>query len=142
MKKYIALIVNSFVLALALIIAVSLLTWAHPCEGSLELVNGNMVPMRCLYTGKVALLVCALLAITSVVSLALKRSSTLTIILLSIMLIVLSFETPLSIGVCKSEMICWNTALLLRVGGGLLIAITLGGFFINPSRKRIKQSPL
>ena len=55
MKK-VPLIAQIISLACALVAVGAVLLWAAPCAGSLELANGNMVPMRCAYTSKVAVL--------------------------------------------------------------------------------------
>ena len=46
MKK-VPLIAQIISLACALVAVGAVLLWAAPCAGSLELANGNMVPMRC-----------------------------------------------------------------------------------------------
>ena len=46
----------------AAIVCGAVLLWAPVCSGTLELANGNMVPMRCAYTAKVAVLLALVLA--------------------------------------------------------------------------------
>ena len=75
---------------------------APVCSGTLELANGNMVPMRCAYTAKVELLLALILAAVAVVALVTKRPMTVALVLLSLAIVLLTFDTPLSIGVCKS----------------------------------------
>lgn len=72
------------------------------CSGTLELANGNMVPMRCTYTAKVELLLALILAAVAVAALVTKRPMTVALVLLSLAIVLLTFDTPLSIGVCKS----------------------------------------
>mgnify|MGYP000054893742 CR=1 FL=1 len=90
------------------------------CSGTLELANGNMVPMRCAYTAKVALMLAVILAAVAVAALVTKRPMTVALVLLSLAIVLLTFDTPLSIGVCKSaDMACQSTALWLRIAGGI-----------------------
>lgn len=96
----------------AAIVCGAVLLWAPVCSGTLELANGNMVPMRCAYTAKVELLLALILAAVAVAALVTKRPMTVALVLLSLAIVLLTFDTPLSIGVCKSaDMACQSTAL-------------------------------
>ena len=53
----------------AAIVCGAVLLWAPVCSGTLELANGNMVPMRCTYTAKVELLLALILAAVAVAAL-------------------------------------------------------------------------
>ena len=113
----------------AAIVCGAVLLWAPVCSGTLELANGNMVPMRCAYTAAVA-----------VVALVTKRPMTVALVLLSLAIVLLTFDTPLSIGVCKSaDMACQSTALWLRIAGGISAVATLAGALLNPDRKRVTE---
>lgn len=118
----------------------AVLLWAPVCAGSLELANGNMVPMRCTYTAKVALLLALMLAIVAVAALVTKRPMTVALVLLSLAIVLLTFDTPLSIGVCKSaDMACQTTALWLRIAGGISAVATLAGALFSPDRKSVVE---
>ena len=119
----------------AAIVCGAVLLWAPVCSGTLELANGNMVPMRCTYTAKIALMLAVILAAMAVAALVTKRPMTVALALLS-----LAFDTPLSIGVCKSaDMACQSTALWLRIAGGISAVATLAGALLNPDRKRVTE---
>ena len=117
----------------AAIVCGAVLLWAPVCSGTLELANGNMVPMRCTYTAKVELLLALILAAVAVAALVTKRPMTVALVLLSLAIVLLTFDTPLSIGVCQS------TALWLRIAGGISTVATLAGALLNPDRKRVTE---
>ena len=71
----------------AAIVCGAVLLWAPVCSGTLELANGNMVPMRCTYTAKVELLLALILAAVAVAALVTKRPMTVALVLLSLSLI-------------------------------------------------------
>lgn len=124
----------------AAIVCGAVLLWAPVCSGTLELANGNMVPMRCTYTAKVELLLALILAAVAVAALVTKRPMTVALVLLSLAIVLLTFDTPLSIGVCKSaDMACQSTALWLRIAGGISTVATLAGALLNPDRKRVTE---
>lgn len=122
----------------ACVAAGAVLIWAPVCSGTLELANGNMVPMRCAYTAKVELLLAILLIVACVVGIVTKRSMVVMIAVLSLAMILMTFDTPLSIGVCRSaDMACQSTAIWLRVAGGISLVAALVGVIANPNRKRV-----
>ena len=121
MKK-VPLIAQIISRACALVAVGAVLLWAAPCAGSLELANGNMVPMRCAYTSKVAVLLALMLAVVCTAGLATRRPLAATVALLSAALILMTFDTPLSIG----------------VAGGISLAAVAVGALANPNRKRIR----
>lgn len=124
----------------AAVVCGAVLLWAPVCTGSLELANGNMAPMRCAYTAKIALLLALILAAVAVAALVTKRPMTVALVLLSLALVLLTFDTPLSIGVCKSaDMACQSTALWLRIAGGISAVAALAGALANPNRKRVTE---
>lgn len=127
-------------LVCAAVVCGAVLLWAPVCSGSLELANGNMAPMRCAYTAKIALLLALILAGVAVAALVTKRPMTVALVLLSLALVLLTFDTPLSIGVCKSaDMACQSTALWLRIAGSVSAVAALVGALINPNRKRVAE---
>ena len=118
--KNVKLIVPIISLVCAAVVCGAVLLWAPVCAGTLELANGNMVPMRCAYTAKVAVL--------------------LALVLLAVAIVLMTFDTPLSIGVCKSaDMACQATAVWLRVAGGVSAVAALAGALLNPDRKRVAE---
>lgn len=118
----------------------SVLLWAAPCEGSLELANGNMTPMRCAYAAKGAAMLALILAVVVTMEVLAKRPMTLVVVLLSAALVLTTFETPLSVGVCRGhEMACLGTAMWLRFCGGISIVAAVGAFVANPERKRVRS---
>ena len=127
LMKNLQLLAPIAALICAAIVCGAVLLWAPVCSGTLELANGNMVPMRCTYTAKVELLLALILAAVAMV-------------LLSLAIVLLTFDTPLSIGVCKSaDMACQSTALWLRIAGGISTVATLAGALLNPDRKRVTE---
>lgn len=140
MGSRISLILQAASLLCALCALGAVLLWAPPCAGSLELANGNMAPMRCAYAAKVAALLALVLAVVVVAEMVTKRPMTLIVVLLSAALVLMTFESPLTIGVCKSaEMACQTTAMWLRLCGGISIGAAVAAFAANPNRKRVKN---
>ncbi len=123
-KNNVPLISQGIAIAASLVGILAVVVWANPCDGALELANGNMVPMRCAYTAKIAILLFALVIVTSGKNLVTRKPESLTLALLGIALIVITFESVVGIGVCKSEMMCWSMATWIR---GCGIAIILCG---------------
>ena len=124
----------------AIVVCGAVLLWAPVCTGTLELANGNMVPMRCAYTAKVELLLAIILAAAAVAALATKRPMTVALVLLSLAIVLLTFDTPLSIGVCKSaDMACQATAIWMRIAGGVSALAALAGALASPERKRVTE---
>lgn len=139
--KITASMVGNIVSAVCAILAIgAVLFWAPPCQGMLELANGNMTPMRCVYTGKIALLISLLLIATCSASLILKRPMVAPILALSISLMLLSIETPFTIGVCKSsDMECWTMAYWLVACGGASAVASLSGTIAKLTRKQVRS---
>lgn len=136
--KNVKLIVPIISLVCAAVVCGAVLLWAPVCAGTLELANGNMVPMRCAYTAKVAVLLALVLA--AVAALVTKRPMTVALVLLSCAIVLMTFDTPLSVGVCKSaDMACQATALWLRIAGGVSAVAALAGALLNPDRKRVAE---
>lgn len=127
-------------LAAALAATGAVLVWAPVCSGSLELANGNMVPMRCFYAGKEGLLLAVLLAVACVAELATKRMFTVVVVALSMALVLVTFAGPVSEGVCaNADMACQATAWWFRGCGALSAVAALGAYAVNPARKRVQN---
>lgn len=119
----------------------AVLVWAPVCAGSLELANGNMVPMRCFYAGKEGLLLAVLLAMACVAELATKRTFTAVVVALSAALVLVTFAGPVSGGVCASaDMACQATAWWFRGCGVVSAVAALGAYLVDPARKRVKSN--
>lgn len=106
--------------------------WAPVCDGLLELANGNMVHMKCFYTAQASTILIILMLVLSITSLITKKFNVVNgviIIALGIMLITVTYESIIGIGVCKKVMDCHETAFWLRSGGALTILIGLGTLF-------------
>lgn len=142
MKVKVTIILKAVSLSCALVAIGAVLFWAPVCSGSLELANGNMAPMRCAYAGKTALLLAAILAIVATTELVSRRSApaaTVAVVALSVALVVVTFATPVSGGICASaDMACQTTALWLRLCGGVSAVAAVGAAVLNPERKRVR----
>ena len=107
--------VLAVVAAVAALVAVGAsFSWAGPCTGVLELAKGNAVPMRCAYAQKAVALMGVVLAIVAAKSAVTGKMESWAIVLLSIAMIAVTFESAFGIGVCKSEMACWTMAAWVR----------------------------
>lgn len=138
MKKNIGAIVNGVSIVCALAIVGAVTVWAKPCQGMLELASGAAAPMRCAYTGRVALLLAAVLVVVCLASLATKKPMTAAVAAISIALIVLTFDTSVSIGICKDGMACTATALWLRSCAAVSLVAAFVGFALDDKRMRVK----
>ena len=129
-SKPVRSLADTILLAIALVSSllclVAVLAWAGPCTGVLDLANGNATPMRCLYTSKIILLIAAAIVLVAGKSLITGAYKWAAILLLSCALIVVTFESPIGIGVCKSEMMCWTMAFWARLCGGISAVAALG----------------
>ena len=122
----------------SLVIIGAILFWAPPCQSTLELARGATMPMRCTFTAKAALLFALLIIVVCIASLATKRPMTAAIVALSTACIVISLDTPLSIGLCPSSMACSTMALWLRGAAIASIIAALFGFGASDKRKKVK----
>lgn len=134
MTKDIHKILLYCLIAVSLLLLGAIYIWAPVCNGFLELANGNMVPMRCLYTAKAATVLSILLLVLAVASLLTKKSNPVMVIALGIMLIAVTYESFLGIGVCKKVMACHDTAFWLRSGGILTIILGLVSALKKPKQ--------
>lgn len=133
------LVGNAVSAVCAVLVLGAVFVWAPPCQGLLELANGNLVPMRCVYTGKAAALLALLLLVACAASAVTKRPFTAVTVGLSVALALLAFETPATIGVCKSAgMACGATAAWLAACGGVSAVSALAVFFAGGQRKRVR----
>ena len=123
--KNLSLLAPIAALVCAAVVCGAVLLWAPVCAGMLELTNGNMVPMRCTYTAKVELLLALILAVVAVVALVTKRPMTVALVLLSLAIVLLTFDTPLSIGACETDSLLrgiWKMCLSgSRFGKGVIV---------------------
>ena len=113
---------QAIAIAVGIIGIAAICFWAGPCDGALELANGNMAPMRCAYTAKIAILILAMATAISIKGLSLGRPESLALILLGVALVAITFESLVGIGVCKSEMMCWTMAAWIRPCGVVIAA--------------------
>lgn len=130
MERNIQRILTFGLLAIALCILGALYVWAPVCNGLLELATGNMVHMKCFYMSQATTALVFLLLVLAITSLITRRTNSIMIIALGIMLIITTYQFFLGIGICAKEtMDCHNTALWIRTGGVLTILIGIGSFF-------------
>lgn len=101
--------------------------WAPVCSKLLELVSGKFVPMKCFYTGQVLIYLGALLAVTAVVALFVKKTPVAGIVAVAVgalAILAVSGTLPFGIGVCANlEMPCQLTASWGKLLGGLVAAV-------------------
>ncbi len=115
--------VNLVLIFTGLIIIGSILIWAPVCENLLELASGNMVHMKCYYTGQASILLSIILIISAIESLITKSSHPWTIIAIGITVTIITYTSKLGIGICMKEtMSCHGTAIWIR-GGGIITVI-------------------
>jgi len=122
MKKNLTqiLLVAELLAALLVIGAVSF--WAPVCSGLLTLQNGTMVHMKCFYTAQAARIL-AIVLIAMVLATFYSRTDRnqiqAVIAVIALMLIAVTYESSMGIGICRTPMACHTTALWLR-GSGIL----------------------
>lgn len=125
-RSFADMVLLAISLVSGLVCFVAVLVWAGPCTGVLDLANGNATPMRCLYTSKIILLIAIIIVLVACKGLVTGAYEWAAILLLSCALIVVTFESPIGIGVCKSEMMCWTMAFWARLCGGISAVAALG----------------
>lgn len=124
----------------AAIVCGAVLLWAPVCSGTLELANGNMVPCAAPIRRRLELLLALILAAVAVAALVTKRPMTVALVLLSLAIVLLTFDTPLSIGVCKSaDMALPEHGAVAAHRRGISTVATLAGALLNPDRKRVTE---
>ena len=126
----------SYILALVSVLTLAGITAFSPvCSKLIELASGNMTHMKCFYTGKVAVILGIILLVASVISIFKNNKyNTILIIIIGILLICVTFESFIGIGICKKVMDCHSTALWIRGGGVLSIIIGLIMLFIKDKK--------
>lgn len=126
----------SYILALVSVLTLAGITAFSPvCSKLIELASGNMTHMKCFYTGKVAVILGIILLVASIISIFKNNKyNTILIIIIGILLICVTFESFIGIGICKKVMDCHSTALWIRGGGALSIIIGLIMLFIKDKK--------
>lgn len=138
MKTKFVPVCSAICLACAILALGAALIWAPPCSGTLELANGNMVPMKCAYATKAGVVLAALVAICSTLSFA-KKDMLFAVAIISLALAFIVMQLPGAIGVCKSDgMACHATAAWLISCGGISFVSSIAGIVLNPKRKKVK----
>ena len=120
----------------------AVLVWAQPCAGSLELANGNMVPMKCRWTANVGALLGVLVTASGFAGLASRKPLSVayvaTLAIVSFALYLITLTSPFGIGVCAADgMACHATALWLRGCGLVAMIAIIATIFVSPDRKRV-----
>ncbi|WP_313757711.1 DUF4418 family protein [Tissierella sp.] len=132
MKLRVLRLLNLILIFTGLIIIGSILIWAPVCENLLELANGNMVHMKCYYTGQASILLSIILVVSGIESLLTKSSHPWTFIAIGIMVTIITFTSKLGIGICMKEtMSCHDTAIWIRGGGIITVTCGLISLFIG-----------
>ncbi|MBU5257096.1 DUF4418 family protein [Tissierella praeacuta] len=132
MKLRVLRLLNLILIFTGLIIIGSILIWAPVCENLLELANGNMVHMKCYYTGQASILLSIILIVSGIESLLTKSSHPWTFIAIGIMVTIITFTSKLGIGICMKEtMSCHDTAIWIRGGGIITVTCGLISLFIG-----------
>lgn len=138
MKKNLSKMILGTELLASLLALGSVLIWAPVCNGLLTLANGNMVHMKCFYTGQVSIELALILMITAGIAFFAKTDHNKiqwVVIIIGIMLIANTFESTIGIGVCKKMMMACNvTAAWLRGCGALAIASGLVDILANRNK--------
>ncbi len=138
MKKHLSKIILGTELLASLLVLGSVFIWAPVCDGLLALANGNMVHMKCFYTGQVSIVLAIILLVTAIAAFFSKTDHNKiqwVIIIIGIMLIANTFESMIGIGICKkTTMACNTTAVWLRGSGILAIVSGLCDVFVNSSK--------
>lgn len=130
MKVHIRKALMPGLVVISLLILGAMYIWAPVCDGLLELANGNKVHMKCFYTAQATTVLVILLLVLAISSLITKKTNPVMIIALGIMLIILTYQSFLGIGICMKEtMACHDTAPWIRGGGILTILIGIAAFF-------------
>lgn len=132
MKLRVLRLLNLILIFTGLIIIGSILIWAPVCENLLELANGNMVHMKCYYTGQASILLSIILIVSGIESLLTKSSHPWTFIAIGIIVTIITFTSKLGIGICMKEtMSCHDTAIWIRGGGIITVICGLISLFIG-----------
>lgn len=135
MKKHLSKIILGIQLLASLLVLGAIFIWAPVCNGLLTLGNGNMVHMKCFYTGQASIALAITLLITAIAAYLSKTDHhkiQWAIIVMGIMIIANTVESIIGIGICKNTaMACNITAVWLRVSGVLAIISGFIDIFTN-----------
>ncbi|AGA68282.1 hypothetical protein Desdi_0755 [Desulfitobacterium dichloroeliminans LMG P-21439] len=124
MKDHIQSILMWGLMAVALLVLGALYIWVPVCDGLLELANGNLVHMKCFYTSQATSVLAVLVLVAAISALITKQTHAPIIIAIGILLIVITYQSFLGIGICMKEtMACHQTAFWIRGGGVLTILL-------------------
>lgn len=129
------ILLNYFLIVISLVILGALFLWAPVCDGLLELADGRLVHMKCFYTSQSASLLAILMLTQAITSLITKKPNPIIVIALGVMIIVLTYQSFLGIGIClKETMACHTSASWLRISGALVIIIGIASLFIKTKK--------
>lgn len=135
MKNNLSKIFLGTEILISLIIIGAIYIWSPVCDGLLTLQNGNMVHMKCFYTGQSSVLLSILLFISAITAYLSKydhKKVHFIIALIGIMLFANTFTSAIGIGICKmNTMACHSTASWIRIGGILAVLISFLDIFYN-----------
>lgn len=124
MKLGLRKLIPIILVGVSLVVLGAVLLFSPVCNSLIELKSGNMTHMKCFYTGKAAIILSILLLVSGITS-YFKNGFQWVIIAIGILLIIITFESAIGIGLCKMDtMPCHNTAAWIRGGG--IISIILG----------------
>lgn len=127
------------VAAVAAVVAVAAsFSWAPPCEGVLELANGNAVPMRCAWTQRAVVLLGTVLTCAAIGAIAAGKGGSWAVSLLAVAMIAVTFDTVAGIGVCKSEMACWTMAAWVRGCAAVALVAAVASAVAPLARKQVR----
>ncbi len=135
MKVHIHKMLMPGLIVIALLMLGAMYIWAPVCDGLLELANGNMVHMKCFYARQAVTVVVLLLLVQAASAYITKKTNPVMIVALGIMLVALTYQSFLGIGICMNDtMPCHDTASWIRGGGTLTILIGIAACFTKPNR--------
>lgn len=137
--KNLALIADLVAVLVAALGLVAIHVWAGPCDGVLELASGNATLMRCAYACKVATLLMAIIVAVGVVGMVAKaRACSAVLLFLAVALVLITIDSAVGIGVCKSPMACWTMRTWIDIVAGVAAICGLTGLFAGVSKKQVK----
>jgi len=104
----------------------------------LELVDGRMVPMKCAWSARATLLLSLMIIVFCLTAIITKKPMVVAIVVVAIACILMTIDTPVSIGICmKADMDCHTTAAWIRVSMAIVCISTIAGFILDPKRKKV-----
>ena len=129
------------VVACGMVVLGAVFVWAPPCSEGIETAMGNIVPMRCTWTAHAGALLGIVITVVAMGALAFEHPVDgplcIALVALSAALFAISFESPVTIGVCTSDgMACAATALWLRGCGLVALVSSVAAALSNPDRKQ------